>query len=217
MFVWNAVTSGVIGNAAYDGIKATLGRGFDKLASYAREEKQSEFEIALLSILETNEKIAQELSQLRDGANNIQKQNHFGTGDNIGRDKVINFNQVSTPFEREAQFQENLNKRNALRDFMANSFQFIGSVMAGELRNLNVVSSRSVAKELDKAIRQSEELELVFIANGQLGEILAQIKHLGQLAWDNQVKVADFKKFLQCKDELESILLHLDESMVEKP
>ena len=71
--------------------------------------------------------------------------------------------------------------------------------------------------ELDKAIRQSEELELVFIANGQLGEILAQIKHLGQLAWDNQVKVADFKKFLQCKDELESILLHLDESMVEKP
>jgi hypothetical protein len=63
-FIWTAVVSGVAGNAAYDGIKAILGKGFERLASYAREKKKGEFEIALLSILETNEKIEQQLSQL---------------------------------------------------------------------------------------------------------------------------------------------------------
>lgn len=97
VFVWNAVTSGVIGNAAYDGIKSILGKGFERLASYAKENKESEFEIALLSIIETNEKIAQELSQLQAGITNIQQQRHSGTGDNIGRDKIVNINQVLAP------------------------------------------------------------------------------------------------------------------------
>lgn len=33
-FVWNAISGDVIGNAAYDGAKAILGRGFNRLASY---------------------------------------------------------------------------------------------------------------------------------------------------------------------------------------
>ena len=40
-FVWSAVTGGVIGNAAYDGIKVILGKGFDRLASYAKEKKRA--------------------------------------------------------------------------------------------------------------------------------------------------------------------------------
>jgi len=92
-FVWNAVSSGVIGNVAYDGIKLALGKGFDRLASYAKENKKNEFETALISILETNEKILQELSQLREGVVSIQQQNHYGTGDNIWGNKIINVNQ----------------------------------------------------------------------------------------------------------------------------
>jgi|SRR3972149_4068308 len=67
-FVWTTVVNGVVGNATYDGIKAILSISFHRLASYAKENKEREFEIALLSILETNEKIERELSQLREGA-----------------------------------------------------------------------------------------------------------------------------------------------------
>jgi len=67
-FVWSAVVSGVAGNAAYDGIKTILGKGFDRLAYYAQEKKKSEFETALLSILETNEKIKQQLSELNENS-----------------------------------------------------------------------------------------------------------------------------------------------------
>lgn len=46
-FVWNAISGDVIGNAAYDGVKAILGKGFDRLASYAKENNKNDFEIAL--------------------------------------------------------------------------------------------------------------------------------------------------------------------------
>jgi hypothetical protein len=90
-FVWNAVASGLIGNVAYDGIKTILGKGFERLTSYAAENKKHEFEIALHSILETNENIEKQLLQLRDSISaNTQKQSHSGTGDNIGRDSIVN-------------------------------------------------------------------------------------------------------------------------------
>ena len=46
-FVWNAISGDVIGNAAYDGVKALLGKGFNRLASYAKENKKNDFKIAL--------------------------------------------------------------------------------------------------------------------------------------------------------------------------
>jgi micrococcal nuclease len=46
-FVWNAISGNVIGNAAYDGVKAILGKGFNRLASYAKENKKNDFKIAL--------------------------------------------------------------------------------------------------------------------------------------------------------------------------
>jgi hypothetical protein len=116
-FVWSAITSGVIGNVAYDGIKLILGKGFDRLASYAKENKESEFEIALLSILETNEKIAQELSQLREGVTNIQQQKHSGTGDNIGRDKIINITQVSASSQT-VKYNLTDKQKNALKELV---------------------------------------------------------------------------------------------------
>ncbi len=101
-FVWNTFVSGIVGNAAYDGIKAILSQGFDRLAVYAKKGEKKEFDIALISILETNENIVKQLSQLREGSLiNIQKQNHNGTGDNIGRDKIININQISLPYQTE--------------------------------------------------------------------------------------------------------------------
>jgi hypothetical protein len=90
-FVWSAITSGVIGNATYDGIKLVLGEGFDRLSSYAKENKKSDFEIALHAILETNEEIRQKLSLLQENPTNIQQQNHSGIGDIIGRDKTVNY------------------------------------------------------------------------------------------------------------------------------
>ena len=90
-FVWSAVASGVIGNATYDGIKLVLGEGFDRLSSYAEENKKSDFEIALHAILETNEEIRQKLSLLQENPANIQQQNHSGSGDNIGGDKMVNY------------------------------------------------------------------------------------------------------------------------------
>ena len=50
-FVWNAISGDVIGNAAYDGVKAILGKGFDRLASYAKENKKNDFKIALQALL----------------------------------------------------------------------------------------------------------------------------------------------------------------------
>ena len=139
-----------------------------------------------------------------------------GNGNQITISSSDNYLDKTILFEKEAKFQENLSKRNALRDFMANDFQFIGYAIAGELRNFNATSNHSFAKKLDQAIRKTVALELVFIANKELKEILAQIKYLGQLAWDSQVEENDFKKFLQCRDKLESLLIHLDENLVEK-
>lgn len=66
-FAWNAVAGGVIGNAAYDGIKLVLGKGFGRLAGYAENGQREQFAIALQAILETNDTLRESLTQLATG------------------------------------------------------------------------------------------------------------------------------------------------------
>jgi MarR-like DNA-binding transcriptional regulator SgrR of sgrS sRNA len=68
---------------------------------------------------------------------------------------------------------------------------------------------------LDKAIRQAKAMEVMFITNRRAKEGIARMQHSGRLAWDSQVTIADFKKFLLCRDELETILVKIEENLVE--
>ena len=90
-FIWNAIVTGMIGNAAYEGIRAILGKDFDSLLRFSKGKQKPEFEATLISILARDEKIEQQLSQLQQDLNNGQSQNHSGIGDNVGRDKTVNY------------------------------------------------------------------------------------------------------------------------------
>lgn len=70
-FAWSAIAGGVVGNAAYDGIKALTGAGFTRLANYTSSDQRHEFNIALQAMLESNQALRDSLTQLAMG----------GTGD----------------------------------------------------------------------------------------------------------------------------------------
>lgn len=88
-YVWSTIQSGVLGNAAYDGLKKVLGVTFGRLNQYAKEHKKDVFESALLAAIENNKVLLEEINNLRHGHAKAF-QSHFGSGDNIGRDKIIN-------------------------------------------------------------------------------------------------------------------------------
>ncbi|WP_301015388.1 hypothetical protein [Thiothrix sp.] len=66
-FAWSAIAGGVVGNAAYDSIKTLTGAGFARLAGYTVNNQQTEFEIAFLAMLETNQVLRDSLIQLAMG------------------------------------------------------------------------------------------------------------------------------------------------------
>lgn len=70
-FAWDSISAGVIGNAAYDGIKALTGARFERLSAYRKNNQQAEFEIALQAMLETNQVLRDSFTLLAIG----------GTGD----------------------------------------------------------------------------------------------------------------------------------------
>lgn len=89
-FLWASISSGVIGNAAYDGIKAILGSAFDRLVGHANAQKRAEFDAAVHAILETNQEIRNTLSSVASGTSISISQHHSGTGDNVAGDKIVN-------------------------------------------------------------------------------------------------------------------------------
>ena len=93
-FLWNSMAAGVVGNSTYDAIKSSLGKGFDILSTCVAENRESDFNIAISAILLTNEKLLNELQEIRRGKEELPpiKQNHTGTGDNIAGDKVVHGN-----------------------------------------------------------------------------------------------------------------------------
>lgn len=78
-FAWSAIAGGVVGNAAYDGIKALTGTGFARLSGYTANNQQTEFEIALQAMLETNEALRDSLTQLAMGGSVTIKNVNSGT------------------------------------------------------------------------------------------------------------------------------------------
>ena len=89
-FVWDSVLTGVIGNAAYDGIKAILGSTFDRLKNCVNDQEREQFDVAIDLILETNQEIRNKLSSLASGTHIGVSQHHSGTGDNVAGDKIVN-------------------------------------------------------------------------------------------------------------------------------
>ena len=78
-FAWSAIAGGMIGNAAYDGIKALTGAGFARLSGYTANNQQIEFEIALQAMLETNQALRDSLTQLAMGGTVTIKNVNSGT------------------------------------------------------------------------------------------------------------------------------------------
>ncbi|NPA82100.1 MAG: hypothetical protein GXO31_05780 [Epsilonproteobacteria bacterium] len=88
-FVYPILT-GVTTNALYDGIKAIFPKkSFEKLEKLAKEKKKEEFKEQLEMILELNEEIRDKLEELKSGKTVTVTQTHYGSGDNVGRDKIV--------------------------------------------------------------------------------------------------------------------------------
>lgn len=87
-FTFEAIKSGVIGNAAYEAIKFALGGAFPRLKGYADKNDSVDFKIALEAIMESNEDIKNKLMALNSGITSVN-QTHYGSGDNVGRDKIV--------------------------------------------------------------------------------------------------------------------------------
>ena len=113
--------------------------------------------------------------------------------------------------------EELIAKRNALREFIANDFQCVGSAIAWGIKfNIGIVSIDSMKpflKQLDKAIYEARVMEVMFISDKKVKEIFTQVGRLGRLAWNHRVTKDDFKEFLNYRDELEDFLIHLDEDL----
>lgn len=87
-FVWNAISSGVLGNAAYDSLKIILQGGFNRLSDYAARGQRAEFNIALQMLLDTDMKIRDKLEQIASGVYIVGDHNISGTI-HAGRDVII--------------------------------------------------------------------------------------------------------------------------------
>jgi hypothetical protein len=80
-FVWNALAGGI----AYDAVKACLGKTAERLIAFVRNDEKTRFEDTLRAVVESNDKIRQQLEALQAGAStvNITTGNitHNGSGD----------------------------------------------------------------------------------------------------------------------------------------
>lgn len=63
-WTWPVVASGVVGNAAYDGVKVLFGHKFDELQAYAEEDKEETFKAVLKTALDYNQAMAEQLAAL---------------------------------------------------------------------------------------------------------------------------------------------------------
>ena len=66
-FTWSAMAGGVIGNAAYDSLKALFGNSFGRLVGYAANNQVAKFEEALEILLESNDTLRTQLTALASG------------------------------------------------------------------------------------------------------------------------------------------------------
>ena len=66
-WTWQAVASGMAGNAAYDGIKALLGNSFNRLHQHYTQQERTEFEQTLEILLDNNQQLRQNLAALAQG------------------------------------------------------------------------------------------------------------------------------------------------------
>lgn len=80
-WTWQAIASGIAGNAAYDGIKALLGTSFNRLHQHCTRQERTEFENELQTLLDNNQQLRQDLAALAQGKNNHSVNIRIQTGD----------------------------------------------------------------------------------------------------------------------------------------
>lgn len=66
-WTYDTVTSGVTGNAAYDGIKYLMGATFALYQNYAKQGKADDFQMLFEAELAKNKELQQQLEELKDG------------------------------------------------------------------------------------------------------------------------------------------------------
>lgn len=88
-FVAEAIVGGVTGNAAYDAVKKTFQNWFQQRWQSTDKEHVLAFKAELRSVLENNSQLLQQLQQIYDSNASRVINNHTGSGDNIGRDKIV--------------------------------------------------------------------------------------------------------------------------------
>jgi len=66
-FTWSTMASGIIGNAAYDSLKALLGNSFGRLTGYVANNQNAKFEETLEVLLESDETLRTQLTALASG------------------------------------------------------------------------------------------------------------------------------------------------------
>ena len=80
-WTWQAVASGMAGNAAYDGIKALLGNSFNRLHQHYTQQERAEFGQTLEILLENNQQLQQDLTALAQGKNSHSVNIHIQNSD----------------------------------------------------------------------------------------------------------------------------------------
>ncbi|HIP60440.1 MAG TPA: hypothetical protein EYH01_08450 [Campylobacterales bacterium] len=65
-FISSTIAGGIMGNAAYDGLKKVLGSNFEKLSSFIKNDEKEKFEGALEILLE-NKTLKAEILALKNG------------------------------------------------------------------------------------------------------------------------------------------------------
>ncbi len=91
-FLWTSIASGVAGNAAYDAIKACLGKGFDRFAGYVANNQREKFDESLASALETNADLNEKLltlAQANTAGNSLHIEKNTVTGTVTGNNVHI--------------------------------------------------------------------------------------------------------------------------------
>jgi len=119
--------------------------------------------------------------------------------------------------QKDIHYEELIARRNALREFMINDFHSIGSAIAWGVKYkisiVSIVKLKPFWEQIDKAIKQSRTMEVMFVSDKRIKDIFTQVGRLGRLAWDHQVTKDDFREFLKYRDELEDFLTCLDEKL----
>lgn len=84
-YIWNSISSGVIGNTAYESLKSILGKSFGSLKEFRDNNEKEKFKIVLQAIFEQNNEVLNKVTMLEKGNDIV---NSFNTIENIKESNI---------------------------------------------------------------------------------------------------------------------------------